>query len=158
MQDKAKVEELLKALKEQATTEIEVALINEFEQQIKKTFGEIWRDIKGHEGNYQISNYGRVKSFKGRKPRILSTCKDSKGYPKVTFTENGKMKTYLIHVLVARAFIPNPNNLPVVHHKDSNPKNNHVDNLEWVTYKKNSEYAYMSGRWKPPYKRKNCAK
>ena len=65
MQDKAKVEELLKALKEQATTEIEVALINEFEQQIKKTFGEIWRDIKGHEGNYQISNYGRVKSFKG---------------------------------------------------------------------------------------------
>lgn len=154
MQDKAKVEELLKALKEQATTEFEVAFINDFEQQIKKALGEIWRDIEGHEGNYQISNYGRVKSFKGRKPRILSTCKDSKGYPKATFAENGKAKTYLIHILVARAFIPNPDNLPVVHHKDSNPKNNRADNLQWVTYKQNLQYAYDSGRKKPSSSRK----
>ena len=155
MQDEEKVALLLSELEAQATTEIEVALINEFKQQLQKTFGEIWRDIEGHEGNYQISNYGRVKSFKGSKPRILSTCKDSKGYPKATFTEDGKAKTYLIHVLVARAFIPNPDNLPVVHHKDANPKNNHVDNLQWVTYKQNLQYAYDSGRKKPSSRRKN---
>ena len=154
MRDEAIVAALLSLLKEQATTEIEVALIKEFTQQLEKTLGEIWRDIEGHEGNYQISNYGRVKSFKGKKPRILSTCKDSKGYPKATFTEDGKPKTYLIHVLVARAFIPNPDNLPVVHHKDGNPKNNRVDNLMWVTYKQNLQYAYDSGRKKPPSGRK----
>ena len=150
MQDEEKVAVLLVALEAQATTEIEVALINEFKQQLQKTFGEIWRDIEGHEGNYQISNFGRVKSFKGRKPRILSTCKDSKGYPKATFTEDGKQKTYLIHVLVARAFIPNPDNLPIVHHKDGNKKNNRVDNLQWVTYGQNLQYAYEppSGRKK----------
>ena len=154
MQDEEKVAVLLVALEAQATTEIEVALINEFKQQLQKTFGEIWRDIEGHEGNYQISNFGRVKSFKGRKPRILSTCKDSKGYPKATFTEDGKQKTYLIHVLVARAFIPNPDNLPIVHHKDGNKKNNRVDNLQWVTYGQNLQYAYDSGRKKPPSGRK----
>ena len=154
MRDVEKFVELLADVKFQLTTEIELELVKEFEQQIWKSIGEIWRDIDGHEGNYQISNFGRVKSFKGRKPRILSTCKDSKGYPKATFAENGKAKTYLIHILVARAFIPNPENLPVVHHRDCNPHNNRVENLEWVTYKQNLQYAYDSGRKKPPSGRK----
>ena len=155
MKDETKVVELLAELSALATTEIEATLISEFKRQLEETLGEVWKDIAGYEGHYQISNYGRVKSFKGRKPRILSTCNDSKGYPKVTFTENGKMKNYLIHILVAKAFIPNPNNLPVVHHRDSNPRNNHVDNLEWVTYKQNLIYSYMAGRPRPPHKRKS---
>lgn len=154
MKDEVRVTVLLDELNSLATTDIEVTLINELKKQLEKMRCEIWKDIAGYEGYYQVSNLGRVKSFKGRKPRVLSTCEDSKGYPKVTFNENGKSKTYLIHVLVAQAFIPNPYNLPVVHHKDNNPKNNHVENLEWVTYHQNLKYAYMSGRRKPHRKRK----
>lgn len=96
---------------------------------------EIWRDIEGLEGLYQVSNYGRVKSLdfviirKNGRPhtvnsKILSQWIDSKGYLRCNV---GK-----IHKLVAKAFVPNPNGYTIVHHKDHNQLNNNPDNLEWV--------------------------
>lgn len=113
---------------------------------------EIWKDVQGYEGYYQVSNFGRVKS-------LTRTVKSNKGdnYPYATLSEkirkpsegkylqiilckDGKTKKHLIHRLVAQAFIPNPNNLPCVNHKDENPRNNHVENLEWCTYQYNNQY------------------
>lgn len=99
---------------------------------------EIWKDIPNYEGLYQISNLGRVKSIKNniiKKPSILK-----KGYLNMCLRKNGKAKYILIHRLVALAYIPNPNNFPCVNHKDCNPQNNRVDNLEWITYKENNNY------------------
>ena len=157
MRDVKKFVELLAELKSQLTTESEFELVKGFEQQIWKSVGEVWKDIAGYEGFYKISNHGRIKSFKNKTPRILSTCDDTKGYPKVSLCKDGKQKTYLISILVAQTFIPNPDNLPVVHHRDSNTHNNHVENLEWVTYKQNIVYAYAAGRVRPHYKRKKLA-
>lgn len=110
---------------------------------------EIWKDIKGFEGLYQISNFGRVKSLKrivqrgsNYKPvceRILKEG-DNDGYAFVVLSKNGKCKTKGIHRLVAEAFIPNPYDLPLINHKDENSKNNHVDNLEWCNYSYNNSY------------------
>lgn len=96
---------------------------------------EIWKDITGYEGLYQVSNLGRVKSFKTQ--HILSPCIGSTGYWMVSLSKCGKTKTWKIHRLVAIAFIPNPNNRKEVGHKDENPLNSCVDNLEWVTTKEN---------------------
>lgn len=119
---------------------------------------EIWKDIKGYENMYQISNYGNVKSLNrainGRwgkafiKERILSKRKDKKGYNTVALYKNNVYKTKKIHRLVAEAFIPNLNNLPQVNHKDENKSNNYVDNLEWCNNKYNCSYGYHSNRLK----------
>lgn len=96
---------------------------------------ELWRDIQGYEGLYQVSNYGRVRSLErvvmrknGRphtvKSKMLSQYIDSKGYLRCGV---GK-----IHKLVAEAFVPNPNGFTVVHHKDHNQLNNNAENLEWI--------------------------
>lgn len=113
---------------------------------------EIWKDIKGYEGIYQISNLGRIKAldrlvttgkeypkFQHKPERILRINQCTK-YEQVILCKNGKTKAYLVHRLVSQAFIPNPNNFPCVNHKDENPRNNCVDNLEWCTYKYNNEY------------------
>ena len=113
---------------------------------------EIWKEIPGYEGYYEISNVGRVRSL----TRTI-TCKDgrqytmkgdikflslnNKGYYMVNLYKNDKGKKVFVHRLVAEAFIPNPNNLPVVNHKDENPLNNNVDNLEWCTQKYNINYG-----------------
>lgn len=92
---------------------------------------EIWKDIKGYEGKYQVSNMGRVWSVRAQ--RCLSPDK-SNGYCRVQLhAKNGKIKKELVHRLVALAFIPNPNNLTIVHHKDANTMNNTISNLAWVT-------------------------
>lgn len=110
---------------------------------------EVWKDIVGYEGLYQISNLGRVKSLERiikRKNGINQHFKEkilSKWTGEYVFTnlsKNGKGKTYSIHNLVAKAFIPNPNNLPCVNHKDENKHNNNVSNLEWCDYIYNNNY------------------
>ena len=105
---------------------------------------EQWLDIIGYEG-YQVSNLGRVKSlgnYKTRKEKILKQCIDKDGYLQVQLCKNGKIKTFKVHRLVAQAFIPNPDNLPQVNHKDENKENNIVSNLEWCTQQYNSEYSF----------------
>lgn len=107
---------------------------------------EIWKDIKGYEGLYQISNTGKVKSLKrimkSRKCEeiIRKPSKLPKGYLRVSLCKNGEIKYYSIHRLVAEAFIPNENNYPCVNHKDCNTSNNNVENLEWMTYEENNSY------------------
>ena len=105
---------------------------------------EIWKDIYGFEGKYQISNKGNVKSLKGThgeyREKILKLQKSEKNYLFVFLYKNGNPKKYWIHKLVANAFIPNPKNLYLVGYKDGNTLNNNVDNLEWFfTYK--TDYA-----------------
>ena len=103
---------------------------------------EIWKDIKGYEGLYQVSNLGRVKSLKFGKERILKPGRKKIGYLIVLlYDNNGICKWFRIHRLVAEAFIPNPNNLPEVNHKDEDKSNNRVSNLEWCTRQYNNEYS-----------------
>ena len=116
---------------------------------------EIWKDIIGYEGLYQVSSYGRVRSLDRydsrncfRKKRILKLCANRLGYLKVGLWSNGKVKHHLVHRLVAEAFIPNPNNLPIINHIDENPSNNNVDNLEWCTAKYNMNYGTIRERQK----------
>lgn len=113
---------------------------------------EIWKDIKGYEGLYQISNFGNVKSLARRvncgdnktrlkQERILKNTLDNHGYLTTSLCDNRKKEKYLIHRLVAEVFIPNPNNLPQVNHIDENKTNNNVENLEWCTQQYNSTYG-----------------
>lgn len=102
---------------------------------------EIWKDKKDYEGHYQVSNCGRVKSLNYHRmgfEKILKTYVDKDGY--LTVMLNNPRKTFLVHRLVAEAFLPNPDNLPQVNHKDENKQNNNVENLEWCTVKYNNEY------------------
>ena len=106
---------------------------------------EIWKDIEGYEKLYMISNLGNVYSNltnKKLKPGI------DKGYLKVNLRKNNKTKQHTVHRLVAKAFIPNSNQYPCINHKDENPSNNSVDNLEWCTYKYNNTYGTKIERTK----------
>lgn len=113
---------------------------------------EIWKDISGFEGIYQVSNFGRVqvlprprKSKSGTtyysKAKLLKFQEDADGYYGVGLHKDGKQFDYRVNRLVGITFIPNPNNLPIVHHKDNNKKNNCVDNLEWVSVSVNTQHA-----------------
>lgn len=105
---------------------------------------EIWKDIEGYEGRYQISNLGNVKSLnygghgyaKDLVPKV-NNC----GRLWVELFCNGSKRQCLIHRLVGEAFIPNPNDYPQINHKDENPKNNVVENLEWCTQAYNNRYS-----------------
>ena len=113
---------------------------------------EIWKPVNGYEGIYEVSNLGRVKSlnvrtlsssgkYYTRKERMLKIATRKDRYQYVILCNCGLTKMYTIHRLVAQAFIPNPDNLPCVNHKDENPSNNCVDNLEWCDQKYNSNYG-----------------
>lgn len=124
---------------------------------------EIWKDIRGFEGYYQISNYGRVKSLKyhggvRKNPKILKGIKNSENYIQVELIINNVRTRKSIHRLVAEYFLSNPNNYPIINHKDENPCNNHVDNLEWCTYKYNSNYGNCKEKIKQALRGKNGGK
>jgi NUMOD4 motif/HNH endonuclease len=114
---------------------------------------EVWQNVKDYEGLYQVSNIGRIKSLDrtiidsiGKQKHIKGIIKkqrlDSKGnYKLIDLSKEGITKTYLVHRLVAEAFIKNKNNLPCINHKDEDKTNNHVKNLEWCTYEYNSKYG-----------------
>ena len=105
---------------------------------------EIFKDIEGYEGLYQISNFGNVYSYNKR--GLLTPQKENNGYLRVNLYKNGKSKHYLVHRLVAQAFITNSNNLGFVNHIDENKTNNSVDNLEWTTHKDNVNYGTRNER------------
>lgn len=113
---------------------------------------EVWREVEGYEGYYAVSNFGRVKSLprttisdKGKRytcvEKILKIATRKDRYQFIILRKNNKSKLLLIHRLVAQAFIPNPNKLPMINHKDENPSNNRVDNLEWCDQKYNMNYG-----------------
>ncbi len=122
---------------------------------------EIWKDIKGYEDSYQVSNYGNVKSLKRKvcvahhnrngyrtvSERILKNNNDGRGYYFVRLSKKGIVKFFSVHRLVLLNFLPNPKNKRCVNHKDCNPKNNHINNLEWCTHKENSEHAKKHGKY-----------
>ena len=113
---------------------------------------EEWRDVKGYEGLYQVSNMGRVKSITFRNNKIekpkekmlyMRVSKDRR--VAVCLYNKGKKKMCSVHRLVAKAFIENPDNLPEVNHIDGNPSNNYVTNLEWCDDSYNKIHAYWNG-------------
>lgn len=99
---------------------------------------ELWKQIQGYEGLYAVSTYGNVMSLRSKK--ILKPL-NSHGYDRVVLSFKGKIERCLVHRLVAQAFIPNPDGLPQINHKDENKKNNFVDNLEWCTPLYNTRYG-----------------
>ena len=107
---------------------------------------EIWHDIEGYEGLYQISNKGRVKSLYKGSERILKPRLNSSGYYFITLCNDSVSKQFQLHRLVAQAFIPNLYNKPQVNHLDENKLNNCVNNLEWVTAKDNNNYGTRNER------------
>jgi hypothetical protein len=116
---------------------------------------EVWNDIKGYKGYYKISNFGNIKSLdreldnkRGKfikKGKLMRPILSLGGYLKINLYIRGKMKTKLIHRLVAINFIRNKSNKKEVNHKDGNKRNNHIDNLEWVTAKENTTHAVKIG-------------
>ena len=112
---------------------------------------EEWKPIQGYEGIYEISNYGRIKSIarsgnnRTLKDRIMKQHKGKTGYKQVRLCKDNHTKLWKVHVLIARAFIENHCNLPIVNHKDGNKENNEISNLEWCTYSHNIKHAYDFG-------------
>lgn len=117
---------------------------------------EIWKDVKGTDSNYQISNEGRVKSI----DRVIQTSNNSRhyethmlkpylntaGYWMVTIKINGEWKKCRVHRLLAEAWIPNPDNKPCIDHINGNRSDNRIENLRWCTYKENSNFAIAHDR------------
>lgn len=119
--------------------------------------GEIWVDVLNFEGHFKISNKCRIKAlsrkveckngFRTKRERICKQYVNREGYLTVSFRKKGvKKRIWMVHVLLALHFIPNPKNKPQVHHIDDNPTNPCLYNLKWVTGKENMEYAAKRGR------------
>ena len=121
--------------------------MNEFEIIANEIDGEIWKDITGYETYYQVSNLGRIRSLRNNRhtllknPIIRKPYVDKKGYLYVNLRKDTIEKRYAVHRIVAQEFIPNPMNYPEVNHKDENPSNPNVKNLEWCTKVYNVNYG-----------------
>lgn len=126
---------------------------------------EVWKDIEGYEGLYQVSNLGRVRSLdryvphkkQGRKfckGTLMATHINNAGYATVNLSKDCKYKSHDIHRLVAIAFVPNPNSLPQVNHKDEDKTNNTAGNLEWMTASENNMYGTKRERHKKKIQKK----
>jgi hypothetical protein len=126
---------------------------------------EEWRDIKGYEGLYQVSNLGRIKSLpkyhktKKRylsKEKILKQIHNDRGYLMVCLSKNWKKRKFFVHRLVAEAFLENPNNYTQINHiKEMEKDNNNITNLEWCSCKYNCNYGTRNERIKEKIKKWN---
>lgn len=115
---------------------------------------EYWKDIPGYENIYQASSFGRIRTKEGKttftkrhgirhwNQRVLKQKSDKQGYKRVELWKNGEHKTRTVHQLVALTFLDNPSRKPLINHKDCNPSNNSIDNIEWATYRENLIHAY----------------
>ena len=106
------------------------------------------KDIQGYEGLYQVTSCGKVWSYKRK--RFLKPFKRKRGYLAVGLYKNGKTNYYYVHRLVAMAYIPNPDNLPQINHKDENKENNALQNLEWCTCEYNINYGNRNQKISKP--------
>ncbi len=102
---------------------------------------EIWKEVEGYEGIYQVSSLGRIKRKLESGEMLIKISDAAHGYKRVSLKQDGKLKTCSVHRLVAQAFIPNPNNLQEVNHKDEDKTNNKISNLEWCDRKYNMNYG-----------------
>lgn len=109
---------------------------------------EIWKDAPNYEGLYKVSNLGRVMTIRrsGTKGCILKEQITKDGYNRISLSKNGNYKKFPIHRLVAMAFIPNPDNLPIINHKNEIRNDNRVENLEWCNYSYNATYGGATER------------
>lgn len=136
---------------------------------METTKDEIWKPVRGYEGLYEVSNFGRVKSLKRvvnshpvnckrTLPEKIRTGRLNKklGYMMISLSVGNVNKQNYIHRLVAEAFVPNPNNYPMVNHKDEDKANNSVDNLEWCTAKYNMAYSNVFGQAKSKNSKPVC--
>lgn len=118
--------------------------MNNENQIINIVESEVWKPVVGYEGLYEVSNIGRVRSINFRnsgKAKVMSPSFNTWGYLIVDLRKNNKRHSYTVHRLVALAFIPNPDNLPEINHKNEIKYDNTVENLEWCTRKYNINYG-----------------
>jgi hypothetical protein len=117
---------------------------------------ENWKAIEDYEGHYEVSDLGNVRSVDRvvlgrdnstdfRKGRLLKPGVSNRGYLRVVLVKDGNKRNYPVHRLVAAAFVPNPNNLPQVNHKEGNKKDNRASELEWCTQLYNNRHARLMG-------------
>lgn len=119
---------------------------------------EVWKPVAGYEGRYEVSNYGRVKSLnydKTGKERLMALVKHQNGRLFVGLYKDGKQKALQVSRIVGYAFIPNPFGLPEINHKDENPENNCVENLEWCDKHYNCNYGTRNERIVDTRKKRN---
>ena len=100
------------------------------------------KGIKGYE-DYGITTDGKVISYKYKNPRVMKSWFQKSGYENIGLSKNGVKKNFLVHRLVAQAFVPNPDNLPEVNHKDLDRQNNHANNLSWCDRRENLAHSVM---------------